>query len=210
MHLKEERTGQQAWPTANFCFFILESILFFSPVYFPKFSSTGTEESPKFICGPGIAKLLPSSGSVGRSVLYSPSPQPITWLCTAMLLLKREDMEDPEEILLLTEKPTTCALVHTNHSTGARQLCRSTERRAPGQPCSPSQRADHSTSPKVLRARRKQENIHQVHHCCSPTTKLPLEHLAVKQWMKTQLKMKGANYASHETLTPSFHPSSGK
>ena len=40
-----------------------------------------------------------------------------------------------------------------------------------------------------------QENIHEVHHCCSPTAKLALEHLTVKQRMKTQLKMKGANYA---------------
>lgn len=32
-HLKEERTGQQAWPSANFCFLILESILFFPPPF---------------------------------------------------------------------------------------------------------------------------------------------------------------------------------
>lgn len=35
--------------------------------------------------------------------------------------------------------------LQTNHSTGARQLCRTTERRTPVQPCSPSQTADHST-----------------------------------------------------------------
>lgn len=60
----------------------------FFPLSFPKFSITGTEQTPKFICGPGIAKLLPCSGSVGCSVLYSSSPQPVSWLCTAMLSLR--------------------------------------------------------------------------------------------------------------------------
>lgn len=39
-----------------------------------------------------------------------------------------------------------------------------------------------------------QEDTQEVHHYCSPTAKLPLEHLTVKQRRKTQLKMKGANY----------------
>lgn len=190
IHLKEERTGQQAWSSANFCFFILESILFFFPLSFPEFSSTGTEESSKLIHSPGLAKVLPCSGSVGCSVLYSSSPQPVSWLCTAMLLLRvrrcARTRRNP-----CTDREGT---VHTNHSIGSWQLCRLTVRRMPEQPCSPSQRADHSMSPEVLSTNRKQENILEVHHCCSPTTKLPLEHLTVKQWMKMQLKMKGANY----------------
>lgn len=163
----------------------------FSLLSFPKFSTTRTEEIPKFICGPGIATLLPRSGSVGCSVLYRPSLQPISWLCTARLLLRvrrcARTRANP-----CTDRERT---VHTINSIRAGQLCRWTERTLPGQPCCPSQRADHRTYPEVLCTHRKQENILQVHHCCSPTTKLPLEHLTVKQWMKMQLKMKGANYA---------------
>lgn len=188
---RKRELGQQAWSAANFCFLNFESSLFFSFLSFPKFSTTRTEETLNFICGPGIATLLPCSGSVGRSVLYRPSPQPVSWLCTAMLLLRvrrcARTRGNP-----CTDRERT---VHTNNSIRAGQLCRLTERRLPGQPCRPSQRADHSTSPEVLRTHRKQENILQVHHCCSPTTKLPLEHLTVKQWMKMQLKMKGENYA---------------
>lgn len=191
MHPKEERTGQQARPSANFCFLILESILFFSPLSSPKFSSTGSEKTPKFICGPGLAKLLPCSGSVGHKVLYSPSLQPVSFLCIAVLLLRvrrcARTRGNPS-----TDRERT---VHTNHSIGAQQLCRLTGRKTAGQPCSPSQIADKSTSPEVLHTHRKQENIQEVHHCCLPTTKLPLEHLTVKQQMRMQLKTKEANYA---------------
>lgn len=109
----------------------------FSPLSSPKFSTTGTEESPKFICGPGIAKLLLCSGSVGQSPL-----QPISWPCTAMPLLRvrrcARTRGNPS-----TDRERT---VHTNHSTRARQICVSTERRTPGQPCSPSEnRSQHSS-----------------------------------------------------------------
>lgn len=195
MHLKDERTGQQAWHSANFCFLDLESILFFLPFLFlnsPALELKKPQNSSVVLALPSCCLAQCQCPlTLGHSVLYSPSPWLISWPCTAMLLLRdrrcARTRGNPS-----TDRERT---VHTNYFPGARQLCRLTERRMPGQPCSPSQRADHSTSPEVLRTHRKQENIQEVHHYCSPTTKLPLEHLTEKQWMKMQLKLKGGNYA---------------
>lgn len=136
MHLEEDRTGQQAWPSASFHVLVHESILFFSPLSFLKFSSTGTEGKPEFSCGPGLAKPPSCAGSAGHGVLYSPPPQPVPRPSTATLSLWARRCE------------RTWGNPHTNResaSTGARHLCRTTEGRTPVQSCSPSEAADHST-----------------------------------------------------------------
>lgn len=57
-------------------------------------------------------QVAPCSGSVGHSVLYSPSPQPISWLCTAMLLLKARRCARTRGNPCINRERT----VHTNHS----------------------------------------------------------------------------------------------
>lgn len=169
MHLKEDRTGQQAWSSANFCFLILESILFFSP--FPFLNSPVLELKNAQNSSTRLA--LPSC-----SLLRVCGTQcPLQPFSTAHLLAvhcnapaKSEKMcKDQRKSLHWQRKDCAHQPLHQIW-----QLCRLTERRMPEQPHSPSQRADHSTSPEVLHTYRKQENILEVHHCCSPTTKLPL------------------------------------
>lgn len=115
----------------------------FSLLSFSKFSTTRTEEISKFICGPALPHCCLAQGSVGCSVLYRPSPQPVSWLCTARLLLR------VRRCARTRANPCTDRerIVHTNDSIRAGQFCRWTERTLPGQPCCPSQRADHSTYP---------------------------------------------------------------
>lgn len=81
----------------------LTSQSFFFPPSFLKFCSTGTEGKPEFSCGPGLVKLLSCGGSVGH-VLYSLFPQPISWPCTATLLLSTRRSKRTRKILPLAEK----------------------------------------------------------------------------------------------------------
>lgn len=174
MHLEEESTDQQVWPSASFCFLVHEPILFF-PLSFLKLPSTGTEGKPKFSSGTGLAKLPSRAGSAGRGVLYSPPPQPVPWPCTAALSLWAKE---PEEILPLTEKGLCKPTTPPERGSFA-------ERLKGGLPCSlVLPHRQQITAHVSCGAPYTQEDIQEVRHCCSPTAKLPLEHLTVKQRWK--------------------------
>lgn len=185
MHLEEERTDQQAWPFASFCFLAHKSILFF-PLSFLKFWNTGTEGKPEFSCGPGLIKLLSCAGSVGHVVLYSLSLQAASWPCTATLLLFTRRCERTRE-----NPPTD----RESKPTAPLERGSFAERLKGGFLCHlvlpHRQQITVDVSCGTPYAR---EDLQEVHHCCSPTAELPFEQLTAKQRMKTQLKMKWANY----------------
>lgn len=112
--------GRENWSASmTFCKFLpphpwVNSL--FSPLYFPKFSSTGTEETPKFTCGPGLAKLPPCSGQwdAESSTAHLRSPSPSCALqCSCQ---EGEDVQEPEEILPLTEKGVCTPTTPLEHS----------------------------------------------------------------------------------------------
>lgn len=183
MHLEEDRTGQQAWPSASFHVLVHESILFFSP--FPFLNSPAPELKENQ--NSAVALALPSrhlvqdqrdmESSTARLRSLSPGPP------LQRSRFGREDVKEPEEILTPTEK--------------APPLERGifAERLKGGLLCSLVLPQRQQTTAHVsCGTPYTQEDTQEVHHYCSPTAKLPLEHLTVKQRRKTQLKMKGANY----------------
>lgn len=189
-HLKEEVSGQQAWPAANFCFLNFESNLFFPSFLFLNSPQPELKKSQNSSVARHchIAALLRVHGMQCPLQAFS---------AARLLAVHCEALAKSEKMCKNQSKPLhwqrkDCAHQWLHQSGAALQV--DWKDAAWAALLSLTERKSQHVS-WVLHTHRKQENILQVHHCCSPTTKLSLEHLTVKQWMKMQLKMKGANYA---------------
>lgn len=153
--------------------------IFFPP--FPKLSSTGAKGILEFSHGPGLAKLPSHAGSGLHDVLYSSPPQPVSWPCTETLLLwvrcERTRGNPP------TDRERTA---QTNRSTGA---CCFAQRLRGGLLSSPVlPHRQQITAHVSWSTPDTQDDIQEVHHCCSPTAKLPFEYLTVKHKNENSIK----------------------
>lgn len=178
------------------CFLVHESTLFF-PLSFLKLSSW--KGKPEFSCGAGLAKLPSRAGPAGtRRPLQPTSTARPPAACRSALALGEKMRKEPEAILPPTEKG----------------LCK---------PTTPPERGSFVERPKggflcslLLPSRQRitarvpagTPHAQEVHHGCSPTARLPPEHLTVKQRMKTQVKDERGKLSTVKSNdTNSFFPS---
>lgn len=157
----------------SFCFLVHESILF---SLFPLLSSPALELKENW--NSAVALALPSCCPMQGQQDVVSSTAHLCSLSPGHALqhscFEREDVKEPEEILPPTEKGLRKPTAPLERSSFA-------ERLKGGLRGSLVLLHRHQTTAHVsCGTPYTQEDIQQVHHCCSPTTKLPLEHLTVK------------------------------